>query len=271
MNIIGVTSLIKSYHHFDQDFWVAYKALEALLDPEEFKNSKISILKSKKIPPKLIEKVGEEAFETEKQVIKQEWKETREQAKEIGIKLHKDIQDLFSTKSDVLKQNFGVPIDSYNVEKLEKLLHAESGLFPEVRIEYKINDAYTLVGIPDLIIKNGNRITIIDWKSNDSIRFKGQFQLGTKQTKKFKYPLSKLEDCDGVQYQLQLSLYAYILQKLNPSLEIEMLKIIQVKNFKKVQEYPVQYLKKEVDNFVNWHVRQESLKKELDKCNLIQY
>lgn len=271
MNIIGVTSLIKNYHHFDQEFWLSYKALEVLLEPEQFKDVKISLLKSKKIPPKLIEKVGWEAYEVERQVIKKEWEEAREEAKETGIKLHKEIQELFSKKSDILRQNFGVPIDSYNVEQLEKLLQSESGLFPEIRIEYKINDDYTLVGIPDLIIKNGNKITIIDWKSNDSIRFKGQFQLGTKQTKKFKYPLSKLEDCDGVQYQLQLSLYAYILQKINPLLEIECLKIVQVKNFKKFQEFSVEYLKKEVDTFVNWHVRQDSLKKELDKCNLIQY
>jgi ATP-dependent exoDNAse (exonuclease V) beta subunit len=36
-----------------------------------------------------------------------------------------------------------------------------------MRLEMKLDDDFLLVGIADLVIKNGNHISIIDWKSND--------------------------------------------------------------------------------------------------------
>ena len=271
MNIIGVTSLIKNYHHFDQDFWLAYKALEKLLSKEEFDDIKTTLLKTKRVPETVLSTIDTVLYETEKQLIKAEWEEAREQARNLGIQIHDRIHNLFCADLKTLKKDFGIPTDSISVPKSELFLNSESGLFPEMRIEYKINDTYTLVGIPDLIIKEGNCISIIDWKSNDQIRFKGQFQLGTKQTKKLKYPLVKLEDCDGVRYQLQLSLYAYMIEQLNPDFKIKDLKIVQIKDFKKYKEFPVQYLKKEVANFIKWHVKQDILSKELAKCNLMEY
>ena len=59
---LSVTGIIKNFHCFDREFWLSYKALEAIMDPNEFKNIKMTLLKSKKVNPKIINLVGEEIF-----------------------------------------------------------------------------------------------------------------------------------------------------------------------------------------------------------------
>ena len=67
-----------------------------------------------------------------------------------------------------------------------------------------------LAGTIDLIVYNEekNHISLIDWKTNKRIN-KSSFnnQKGTK------FPLNNMDDCNFTHYNLQLSMYQYILEK----------------------------------------------------------
>jgi hypothetical protein len=86
-----------------------------------------------------------------------------------------------------------------------------------------------------------------------------------------KYPLVNLEDAAGIHYQIQLSLYAWMIQQLDPNLIIDNLVIVQVENLKKKKEFPVEYLKEDVEKLLKWHVKAVRLKTEMDKCNSLNF
>ncbi len=128
-----------------------------------------------------------------------------------------------------------------------------------------------LVGIADCIIRDGNHISIIDFKSDEKIPFRSIYEVGKKKSKRMKYPLVNLEDASGIHYQIQLSLYAWMIQQLDPNLIIDNLVIVQVENLKKKKEFPVEYLKEDVEKLLKWHVKSVRLKTEMDKCNSLNF
>ncbi len=57
-------------------------------------------------------------------------------------------------------------------------------------------------------------------------------------------------------YTLQLSLYAYLLQQINPEFNIKLLKLIHVDHNDKVTEYEVEYLKEDVELMLKHYKKQ---------------
>lgn len=269
MEKLSVTAILNDYHVFDSEFWLGYKTLEKIYSG--FDDIKMRLLQAKKIDKKLIKEVGEEQFELEKSLLEAEWKQKNDEAKQLGTDTHELIKNMFCNNLAEAKTDLGVDTDLYQVQKIEDFLKTDKGIFPEFRIEIALDDEYTLVGIPDLVIKDGNDITIIDWKTTDSIKFKSMYEVANKQTKKMKHPLSGLEDCDGVRYQLQLSLYGKMIERLDPNLTIKKLVIVQVKDCKKKKEFMVDYLSKEADLLLKYHVKKVRLHKEIQKCRAIEY
>ena len=157
-------------------------------------------MKSKRINNDLIETVGKEQFEIEKALLDVEWKNKSTQAKEEGNAIHSQIKDLFTNDLKSIKTNFGIDTDLYTVKLTDDFLKCDCGIFPEFKMEVAIGDDYYLVGIADLIIKNNNKITIIDWKNSDKIDFKSRYDVTKKRAKFMKYPLCKLMDVNGVHY-----------------------------------------------------------------------
>lgn len=271
MNKLSVTGIINAYHCFDREFWLSYKTLEKLLDKNVFDSIKVSLMKSKRIDEKLIQQVGKDNFEIERSLLDVEWKNKSNQAKEEGIVIHNQIKEMFTNDLKTIKCNFGIDTDFYQVKLTEEFLNCDSGIFPEFKMEIKLDDDYCLVGIADLIIKNKNNITIIDWKNSDKIDFKSRYDIQKKKSKFMKYPLCKLMDVNGVHYQLQLSLYAKMLQTLDPNLNIQTLKIIQIQDGKLKKEHTVEYLKDTVENLLKWHLKHHKLQNKLKECKLIDY
>jgi len=112
------------------------------------------------------------------------------------------------------------------------------GVYPEHLVYLK---SAKLCGQADLVeIVNGT-INITDYKTNKEIKEKG-FTNWEGITKKLYNPVSHLDDCNLSHYNLQLSIYAYIIKKHNPKLKIGKL-IIQHVKFKQVGEdkngYPI--------------------------------
>lgn len=65
-----------------------------------------------------------------------------------------------------------------------------------------------------------------------------------------KYPLNNIEDCNFWHYTLQLSLYAYLLQQINPAFNIKELKLIHIDHDNNITEYQCEYLKADVERML---------------------
>ena len=269
MNNLSVTNIIKSYHSFDRDFWLSYKTLEAIMPESQFQAIKLKLLKSKTINPKYLSNIDYELYLQKREEIDQEWKSKNEEAKQTGTQVHELIRNQFVTQPAQATSKYGI---GGKIQNPEAFLYTDSGLFPEQRLELQLDPNYKLVGIADMIYIHDGVFDIIDWKTDeDGIRFKSHFEVSKKKSKRMKYPLSKLDDCNGIHYQLQLSLYAWMIKKLRPDLQLGELRLIHIKDFTVKKSIKVEYLEDEVESLIKWHLKSSTLKQETLKCREITY
>lgn len=99
-----------------------------------------------------------------------------------------------------------------------------------------------LAGTIDLVIKTDKGIMLVDWKTNKEIKKKSY------DGKKGKKPLEHLEDCNYNHYALQMSLYAYILERQNH--KVYKLVLAHLTDDKTI-EIELPYMKKEVEEMLN--------------------
>ena len=78
-------------------------------------------------------------------------------------------------------------------------------------------------------------------------------------------PLENIMDCNLCHYQLQLSMYAYLLQKINPKFKIKKLAIVHFDHDGNETEYKVKYLKDDIARLLLYHRKKNKIKAELDK------
>lgn len=271
MQRISASSILRTYRVFDKSFWLSYKTLEKLMPVERFNEIKLSLLKAKRINEKYLEEVDITQYNTEIALLEQEWNSKNEEAKQAGIAVHDQIRNMFCTDLSSVKKEFGIDTDTFKISAQENFLNTEKGIFNELKLEYQLDPEVILVGIIDYLIKDGNHIKIIDFKSSDKIKKDSHYDFIQKKKKTLKFPLQKVQDCELSHYQLQVSIYAWLCQQLNPDFVIDSLEIWQVKDLKIKNKIPVEYLKDIVDNLMKWEVKRIKLKQETEKCNLIQY
>ncbi len=109
---------------------------------------------------------------------------------------------------------------------------------------------YKVAGMVDFIMKIGNKVIIIDFKTNKKIYDNGY-------GKKAKHPVEHIEDCNLNHYTLQLSLYNYILRKSTFSDASFKLLILHIPDNSEVIRYEVPFLEKEIENILNdWRRRE---------------
>ena len=127
----------------------------------------------------------------------------------------------------------------------------EHGVYPEYVIYRESDDGILrIAGQVDLIIKSGNEITIVDHKTNKKIDQKSGFNTTTKSNTKMKYPLNNLMDCNFYHYTLQLSTYAWMLQKINPNFIIKDLILNHYDHNGNNTLYHCEYLKHDVEKML---------------------
>ena len=153
--------------------------------------------------------------------------------------------------------------------KLAPEQKVEEGIYPEHLVYLK---SAGICGQADLVEIVNGYINIYDYKTNKEIKEKGFTNWEGITSKMFK-PVNNLDDCNLNHYNLQLSIYAYVIKKHNPKLKIGKLVIQHVK-FKQVGEdengYPINehingepvletikmyelpYLKDEVNSLIMW-------------------
>lgn len=271
----SVTTLIEKYGKpFDKDFISKYKALERLIPADIWKKEKGGIWKSHKIPKEFLEvhEIEESELNKVQQEILDEWAETNRIACERGTKIHSQLENSFyNAGSNITLKKFGIG-GKFTCKKGYSDLDLEYGVYPEYLIYYdnpKIN--LHIAGQIDLIVKNGNDIIIIDHKTNAKIDLKGFYNSSTKSSDKMLYPLTHLEECNFNHYQLQLSTYAWMLQKVNPEFVIKDLILNHYDHSGKNTLYHCTYLKEDVEKMLKHFAKQQILNKQKAKYARIEY
>ena len=271
----SVTTMIHEYTQpFDKEFWSAYKALEKLLAKDVWNIEKKSLLNTKKFDKVLLElhDNNENDFNKVQQTILDEWDEETPKSCERGTKIHADLENSFYDKKkdiDISKFEIG---GKFVCDKGRTELDLENGVYPEYLISRVSEDGkLRIAGQIDLLVKKGNKIIIADWKTNRKIETKSFFNNKTKQSVKMKFPLNNLDDVNYWHYTLQLSTYAWMLQKYNPEFEIEDLVLVHFDHDDNMTVYHLPYLKEEVIKMLNHFKKEQILKANREKRKPIIY
>lgn len=271
----SVTTIIEKFGQpFDKEFWSAYKALEKLLSADAWKIEKPSLLKSKKFDKSLLElhDISENDFNREQQAILDSWDEENRKSCERGTKIHADFENSFYKKKkniDISKFQIG---GKFECRKDYTDLDLENAVYPEYLIHRVSPDGkLCIAGQIDLLVKKGNNIIVGDYKTNKEIKMKSFFDSKTKSSVKMKFPLNNLDDTNYWHYCLQLSTYAWMLQKLNPNFVIEDLVMIHIDHKDKMTIYHLPYLKNEVEKMLAFYKKQVQLDENARKRKRIEY
>ena len=272
---ISVTTLIEKFGQpFDKDFWSAYKALEKLLSKSDFDIEKKSLLNTKKFNKTILEAydIDENLFNKEQQAILDAWDEENRRSCERGTKIHAELENSFYKKGkdiDLSKYQIG---GKFECHKDHTALDLENGVYPEYLISRVSDDGkLCIAGQIDLLIKKGNKIIIGDWKTNKEIKMKSFFDKNTRSTVKMKFPLNHLDDVNYWHYTLQLSTYAWMIQKLNPEFEIEDLVLVHFDHNDNMTVYHLEYLKDEVEKMLAFYKKSSILEENRKRRQRIEY
>ena len=112
---------------------------------------------------------------------------------------------------------------------------------------------------------------IVTHNTNKKIDLKGGFNTQTKSSAKMLYPLNTLDDCNFNHYQLQLSTYAWMLQKINPDFVIKDLILNHYDHEGKNTLYHCNYLKTEVERMLAYYKRDLLKEIQREKRKPIEY
>ncbi len=251
---ISVTTLIGKYEQpFDKEFWSLYKAVERVLTPIQFKTQKKKLLDTKVV---MLDSlcteldVDKNLILTAQQDILDEWQITNKISTDRGTKIHNDLENSFykSPKCDLKRYNLG---GSFSCKKNYYQLDVEKGVYPEFLVYRESADGILRVaGQIDLLIKDGNDIYIFDYKTNKKLDKTSFFNQKKKQNERMLYPVNDLMDCNFYHYSLQLSMYAWMIQKYNPDFNIKKLMLIHYDHDGNVTEHEVDYLKDSVEKIL---------------------
>lgn len=272
---ISVTTIIEEYaNKFDDVFWSRYKALERVR-PKEFSLMKSDMLRSHKIHVDLFG-ITEDELDAEVEKVRSEWKEENLKSTTRGTAIHADKENgMYEAigKGEMPLKKYGIG-GKFECIRNHSEMNLENGIYPEYLISmdhtYK-GVTVSIAGQIDLLIKEGNTIHIFDYKTNKKLDTKGFFDFKKNTTQKMLPPLGKLEDCNMSHYNLQLSLYMYMMLKANSGFKAGMLRIVHYSHDGEVNEYPLDYLEKDVVNLLNDYCRKVAKKDNDKKYEVIKF
>ena len=275
LKFTSVTTMIHSFTQpFDEQFWSAYKALEKLLPKEDWAIEKKALLATKKFSIELLDAYGitENDFNKEQQAILDAWDNEKRISCERGTKIHAELENSFYNKPKNISLSKYEIGGKFECRKDYTDLDLENAVYPEYLIHRVSPDGkLCIAGQIDLLVKKGNNIIVGDYKTNKEIKMKSFFDSRTKSSVKMKFPLNNLDDTNYWHYCLQLSTYAWMLQKLNPDFVIEDLVMIHIDHKDKMTIYHLPYLKNEVEKMLAFYKKQVQLDENARKRKRIEY
>ena len=139
--------------------------------------------------------------------VTNKWNKSAEVGTLIHAKFEKEIYN--STDKSYVHENVEEGKLAFDLKTLEV------GNYPELII---YSNYYKIAGQSDLVVIHEDKtFEIEDYKTDKEITFKGSIFFNSKkrvaEVQKFKNPVSHLDDVNWNKYQLQLSIYAYILER----------------------------------------------------------
>lgn len=258
LDCISVTTLIHKFTTFDEDFWSAYKALESLVDPETFKEVKSNLLDTKRFNQTHLSMTGvdEEDFNERRQEILNEWAEKRETSCLRGSAIHKEHELLHLAGSTKELQHLGLG-GKFKPVTTNKIELGNQRVYPELLLSRISEDGkFRIAGQADLVIIDGQDVYILDYKTNREIKKTSYFDRKTKKSQMMKYPLNNIQDTNFWHYTLQLSTYAWMIEKQCPGVVIKSLVLIHYDHEGGCTTYECEYLKKDVEKMLLYYRKQ---------------
>ena len=153
-----------------------------------------------------------------KQQIKVIWADEAARASKLGNWYHDQREDDVLACSTIERHGFSLPVihpmtdkKGRKVAQSQKLIN---GIYPELMIYLR---SAGVCGQSDLVEVVDDKVYIIDYKTNKEIKYNG-FTNWEGVTDMMFSPIGHMEDCNVSHYNLQLSIYMYMILKHNPKL-----------------------------------------------------
>jgi hypothetical protein len=223
--LTSVTKLIHKYtQSFDENFWSSYKALQAVR-PDIFERSKNKLLNLKNF------NINTEDFEDEFLKAKAEfinqWKRNSEESCAKGTEHHSIMEEECRKQPSDYLARYGFK-GEFVLGGEDIDLSIDNAAYPEIILHRISADRkLRIAGQADLVvIEGGKYLTVLDYKSSKTIDKKSWFNPASRTHAMMLPPINTLQDCNFTHYSLQLSLYAWMILKQHPSLQVKALKII---------------------------------------------
>lgn len=273
INNINVTDLVHSFvAPFDKEFWSGVKALEKLIPRDRWQVEKKSVLSKHKIDNDLLMTydISEADFNREKQNVLDQWEKNKQDACDRGTQIHRQLENSLKNGNASLER-FGLG-GKFEVINDYSDLDLPRGAYSEYPISVDC-DGFTLKGKIDLLVKDGSDIIIVDFKTNNKINQKASsYNSQTRTSQRMLYPLNKLDNCNFNEYQLQLSVYAWMLQQIKPELSIRELIIYHIDPIsQKGTMYKCEYMQHEVQIMLQFYKKKLHMKMQNDKMKPIVF
>lgn len=202
--------------------------------------------------------------------VKDKWAEEGRVAREKGTMFHALKEDEDINQKD--KPVFYSIIED-DIKPIKDLETLEDGVHPELTL---YNNEYQACGTADKVIietVEGIRyIDILDYKTSKTIDLESYYDTRNQKYAMLANPLQSVMDCNFMKYSLQLSMYAFFLEKYNFVPRNLILIHLVIKELEKDTstkykiefegkkfhveheiEYPVKYMKKEVKALLQYH------------------
>lgn len=267
---VSVTTLVGQYTVFDSAFWSAYKALESLVDDEVFLGVKNDLLDKKQFNLRYLDmtNVNEDDFNERRREILADWDAKREESCIRGTAVHKELElgHLSGDTKEIKKLGLG---GKFNTNTTNKIEYGAQRVYPEILLSRVSPDGeLRIAGQADLVIIDGFDVHILDYKTSKKIDKKSYYDRKKRRSQMMKYPLNNIEDTNFWHYSLQLSTYAWMIEKMDPRFNIKSLTIIHYDHDGGVTYHECQYLKNDVERMLSDYkrkIKHDEFKKSREK------
>jgi hypothetical protein len=185
--------------------------------------------------------------------VKLKWKHEKDISIIRGKKAHSllEAKELSATLKEV--DGLSIPVIAPEFDgdvKYNKSMKLTPGVYPEIILWL---DSIQVAGQADRLEIVDGKINVYDYKSNKKIDH-ASFVNHFGESEKLIYPCGHLDNCNFNIYSLQLNMYAYMVKRHNPTLEIGKLEIIHLlfENPDDLEEitgtviYPVPHMQREI-------------------------
>lgn len=171
------------------------------------------------IAAKQVKKKGSKYYGLSVEMVKKIWKMESTRACDLGNWYHNqreaDILNCATITRHGLRLPVVAPINDAHGRKIASDQRLSEGIYPEHMVYLK---SVGICGQSDLVEVADGKVYILDYKSNKKIDTEA-FKSWDGISKKMLAPLQHLDDCNLNHYNLQLSIYMYIILKHNPKLK----------------------------------------------------